>query len=228
MTQSIIDEIRERTGASSALYPSAWSVRVAISAVVLLGLVVASPAHADPATRVERLHEALLEAMRNATELGYSGRYALLAPVIREAYDLPFMAEKALGRHWRARSESERARFVRGFERFTIWNYAKRFDAYDGERFELLGSEPWTQGTLRVRTRLLRSNGAPIQLDYRLLLRGGSWRIIDVYLNGTVSELALRRAEYSSVVRRKGFPELLRALEQKVPPPAEPELGDGP
>jgi phospholipid transport system substrate-binding protein len=60
-------------------------------------------------------------------------------------------------------------------------------------------------------------------VDYRLHQRDGAWRIVDVYLNGTVSELALRRSEYSSVVKRDGFDALVRSIEEKG---GDPE-GDG-
>ena len=44
----------------------------------------------------------------------------------------------------------------------------------------------------------------------------GEWKIIDVYLNGTVSELALRRSEYSSLIQREGLDSLIVALNQKI------------
>ena len=44
----------------------------------------------------------------------------------------------------------------------------------------------------------------------------GEWKIIDIYLNGTVSELALRRSEYSSMIKREGFDSLIVALNDKI------------
>jgi hypothetical protein len=38
-------------------------------------------------------------------------------------------------------------------------------------------------------------------------------------MNGTVSELALRRSEYSSVCKRDGFESLLSSLEEKIASP---------
>jgi phospholipid transport system substrate-binding protein len=57
-----------------------------------------------------------------------------------------------------------------------------------------------------------------VQLDYRLRKANGNgdWRIVDVYLNGTVSELALRRSEYSSLIKREGFQALLAALHERI------------
>ena len=46
--------------------------------------------------------------------------------------------------------------------------------------------------------------------------KDGEWRIIDVYLNGTVSELALRRSEYSSVLKRDGFEKLIVMVDGKA------------
>ena len=42
------------------------------------------------------------------------------------------------------------------------------------------------------------------------------WKIIDIYLNGTVSELSLRRSEYSSTVKREGFETLIAAVQKKL------------
>ena len=42
------------------------------------------------------------------------------------------------------------------------------------------------------------------------------WRISDVFLSGTVSELALRRSEYGALMRREGFDALLAAVRKKI------------
>jgi phospholipid transport system substrate-binding protein len=55
-----------------------------------------------------------------------------------------------------------------------------------------------------------------VQLDYRLRSGPDGWRIIDVFMNGTVSELALRRSEYSAVLDRDGFDGLIAALDGKI------------
>jgi phospholipid transport system substrate-binding protein len=39
------------------------------------------------------------------------------------------------------------------------------------------------------------------------------WRIIDIFMHGTVSELALRRAEYSSALERDGLDKVIQNLE---------------
>jgi len=171
---------------------------------------------------VDRLHEALLGVMKNSETLGYQGRYDQLAPALVELFDLAFMAEKSVGRHWKTASPEDRAILVDTFSRYTVANYAGRFSSYSGQHFETLQEEPSARGTLLVRTRLVDPDGGDVvNLDYRLRSVGGSWRIIDVYLNGIVSELALRRSEYSSMIKREGFQALLVALDERIESLAE-------
>lgn len=170
----------------------------------------------DPAHVVDRLHVALLDVMKQADALGYQGRFDQLAPVLDQTFDLPFMAQKSVGRHWKNASEQDRHMLVQTFTRFSIANYAGRFDAYSGQSFETLDQAPSTHGTILVKTRLNDPGGELVRLNYRLRPVDGGWKIIDVYLNGTVSELALRRSEYSSLIKREGFKALLVALDERI------------
>jgi len=182
----------------------------------LLALSAAAQDGRTPVEVVESLHSTLIQVMKNARELGYDGRHEEIEPVLKRNFDIPFMAEKSVGRHWRELDEGQREQLVTTFGEFTAANYAGRFDGYSGQHFETLGQEPAMHETMLVRTRLLDPDGEFTQLDYRLRKREGSWRIIDVYLNGTVSELALRRSEYSSLIRREGYDALIAALHDKI------------
>src|SRR5262245_19742913 len=176
-----------------------------------------APAAASaPVEVVEKLHTALLGVMKDAEKLGYQGRYDRLAPVLKETYDTAFMAEKSVGRHWKDATPADQEKLVDTFSRFMIANYAGRFDGYSGQSFQTAGEEPSAQGTVLVRTRLVEPQGEGVQLNYRLHPTDGTWKIIDVYLNGTVSELALRRSEYASLIQREGWNGVIAALDQRI------------
>jgi phospholipid transport system substrate-binding protein len=171
----------------------------------------------DEATAaIGQLHEVLLEVMKDAEALGFPGRLGRIRPTLLDLYDFPFMAEKSVGLGWRQLDDAGRSRLVDAFSRLAIATYAARFDSYDGARFETLGVQDATHGTSLVKTRIVRGSGETVALDYRMRVVDGRWRIIDVFLNGTVSELALRRSEYSGVLKREGFDALLQAIEQKI------------
>lgn len=199
-------------------------VRAALVAAVCAGLgwVGAGVSGADPASFdteravVERLHGALLAAMRSAADQPFDTRREGLRGVILETFDFAFMAEKSAGRHWRALDDTQRQALTAAIADLAVSNYAARFDDYDGERFETTATEAANYDTVLVRTEIVQRGGTATRLDYRLRGTAEGPRVIDIFLNGTVSELAMRRAEYSSVIQREGFDSLLTALHQRV------------
>lgn len=171
----------------------------------------------DPAVQTVRaFYDALLAVMKRAKELGVRGRYDRLAAPIRAAFDLAAMTRIAVGPDWNTIPPAEQTALVDGFTRMTIATYASRFDGYSGERFEVEpGSEARATGRV-VRTRLIQSSGEPIALNYLLRDAGGSWKIVDVYLTGTISELATRRSEFAAILKSGGASSLIDSLRQKT------------
>ena len=180
---------------------------------------VSAPAGADgktPTRVIERFHAALLAVAREAESLGYEGRFRRLAPAVEEAFDLDYMAEKVVGGPWKRLAPTEQQRWRLTFGQFMKANYAGRFNRFSGQSFETLGNEPGAHGTAIVRTRLHNPAGEDVDLNYRLRTTPAGWRTIDIFLKGTVSELALRRSEYAAVLRREGFDALLKIVEGRI------------
>ncbi|MSO75403.1 MAG: toluene tolerance protein [Alphaproteobacteria bacterium] len=170
-----------------------------------------------PLAPVERLQAGLLVAMRAGASLGLEGRRQQLDPVVRGAFDFPYMIRLVIGRHWEKLDEPTRARLTEAFSRMSVFTYADRFDDFSGERFEMLGEQPGPRETIWVETRLLPASSKPVRLNYLTRLGADNdWRIIDVFVDGTVSELTTRRAEYGSVIGRLGVEGLIVELENKV------------
>jgi len=191
---------------------------IAVAALAVLGTAEPTPPNADAARHVvEELNQGLLGIMQHGKELGFEGRRDRIGPVIEAHYDFPFMAEKSVGSAWQQLGEPERARLTDALARLAIATYAARFSSHDGERFETLGVDDGGFATLVVHSRIIEKSGQTTALDYRMRQASdGQWRIIDVLLNGTVSELALRRADWTAVIKRDGFAALMKALEQKI------------
>lgn len=165
---------------------------------------------------VENLHDALTEAMKQADALGYQGRFDLIAPAVNAHIDQKFMASKSIGRAWKKLTEDEQTRWLKSFADLTVANYAGRFKGYSGEHFVMNGEQEAPHDTRLVSTTLVLPNDDDVKLNYRLHQVDGEWKIIDVYMNGTVSELALRRSEYSSTLKRQGFDSLITAVNKKL------------
>ncbi len=192
-----------------------WRCGVIVASILALGTA-AGAEDAGPTAVVQRFDDALLAALKDGEALGYEGRFRRLQPVMRAAFDLDFMAEKSLGRHWKQLAPADQARWRELFAEFTVANYAANFDRFTGQRFEILGEEPSVNDTTLVKTKVITPGAEEVELTYRLQKAGGAWRIIDVYLRGTVSELALRRADFSSLLERDGFATLTTVLRGKI------------
>jgi len=165
---------------------------------------------------IQKLYGVILECMKQSDTLGLAGRRARMAPALESAYDFDFMAAKALGRYWKKLNDVQKSHWRRAFAELTITTYASRFKAYAGEKFDVDSAEPSSRGTVVVRTRIVPTSDDPVAINYRMRSRAGHWQAIDVYLNGTVSELALRRSEYTAALKRDGFEKLLASLREKA------------
>jgi len=169
-----------------------------------------------PATAKD-LCDALITAMKKGSSLDFAARRDLLAPVIQRDYDLAFMTRIVVGSAWRSFSPEDRQKLTEAFGAFSIATYAQRFDSYSGEHFEVDPS-PTTlsSGDCIVHTKLFTGDPEPVQLDYLMRKTGGGWQIIDVYLSGTISEMAARRSEYSATLRQGGAQALIDLLTKKA------------
>jgi phospholipid transport system substrate-binding protein len=167
-----------------------------------------------PAEVISRFNLALIEAMRGGKELGFSGRYRLLEPVVTGTFLPPYMASVSVGRHWKTLTQEQQRQFKEIYAEWLIASYAKNFHTYAGERFEIMNQSQTTDGAA-VLSKLLNSKGKETEFDYRLRLTEDTWRIVDIRISG-VSQLANTRAQFVSVLDQKGFDELVASLKQKI------------
>ena len=164
---------------------------------------------------VESLHSELLAVMNDGQKIGFKGRFDQLTPVITASFDLPFIAKTAMGRHWDTLDPRQKSRFVEAFRRLSIATYAANFDCYSGERFKVVSKKELDHGQFQVRSQLIKSDGGEVSLDYILRPVDRQWRIINVIANG-VSDLALKRADYTQFLKTNGFDALLGKLNEKI------------
>jgi phospholipid transport system substrate-binding protein len=190
------------------------------AAAMLAGL--ALPAHTgaaevDPAAApIRAFYDALLAAMKQANQLGVRGRYDKLAPVIRSTFDLAAMTRIAVGPEWTSIPSEQQTALLDHFARMTIATYANRFDGFSGESFEV-DPEILTRNTGRiVRTKLLRPKDEPVTLNYLMRGSGDTWKIVDIYLSGTISELATQRSEFGAILKSGGPAALIESLRQQI------------
>ena len=163
------------------------------------------------AATVQSFYSTLLDTMRNGAQLGAQGRYAKLAPVIAQNFDIPLMTRIAVGPDWATLTPPQQAQVTEAFERYVAAVWAERFHKYDGEQLKVTGEEASPAGPV-ILSQIVDSDGQPTNINY--LMRDN--KIADVYLNGTISELATRRSEFGSILRTQGINGLIQALNSKA------------
>ena len=190
---------------------------VASAALGLALTLLAGRVHAAPPDAIEVVrgfYAALMQTMRQGPALGPRGRYEHLSPTVHDTFDLGFMTRLAVGPGWASFAPAEQQRVTEAFARYVAATYADRFDRYSGERLEVIDERAFGYGLI-VETRIVTADGTPVAIDYVMHRAGDGWRVSDVYLDGTISELAARRSEFSAILRDRGIAGLITALNQK-------------
>ena len=169
-----------------------------------------------PRQPVEKLNAALIEVMKDAKRLGYAGRYKKLEPVVKEVFQFQAIAQVALGTYWNKLDESQRQAFVAKLTDLSIATYASQFSAYDGQTFRYDATEDTKPDRAIVRYAMLApKDDKAIKFEYIVNRSGPNWRIVNVVVDG-ISDLALKKAQYTSIMDREGFDALLAKLSQKI------------
>ncbi len=193
-------------------------LRFLLFAVLLALAAPPSKAETDggPARVVTAFHDTLLGVMKDAEALGVKGRYEKLAQRIEQSFHLALMVQVSAGSYWRKATEAQTDKLVAAFSRLSISTYASQFDGYSGQSFETEGEKPGPQKTILVKTRIIDPGSDPIDITYITREIKGQWRIIDVLLDTGISQLAVRRSEYSRILRTSGIDGLTRTLNAKA------------
>jgi len=192
-------------------------MRMLVIAFAFVAVSVQAFAAGSPQDTVKSFDDALIAAMKAGKSAGVQGRSAVVEPAIDRAFDLAEMTRLILGSAGKALAPEQSAKIVAAFRLYTIANYAKNFEAFSGERFEVDAPRPGGVGAIVVPGRLIPADGAqPVQLDY--VLKGGEdqWKITDVLAEGAVSQMAARRAEFVGILRKDGVDGLVATIEAKT------------
>src|SRR6266853_6091918 len=137
------------------------------------------------------------------------------APVVDRLFDVPSMARLAVGPSWLTLSPTQQQQVTEAFAHYISATYADRFDSYSGEQLQVTGEQPYGTEVI-VQTKIVKAKGDSVTLNYRMRENAGSWQISDVYLDGTISQLATQRSEFHSILQHESVDGLIMALNRKV------------
>ncbi len=170
----------------------------------------------SPESVVSTFQERLVDVMKVADQLSVKKRFDQLVPAVDDAFHMPLMTQIAVGSYWKNTAEKERKKAVQAFKSMSVSTLATLFDGYSGEVFEHQTNTPGPSKTIIVKTDLIKSDGSRIQIAYVTKEFKSGWRIIDIIVDGGISELKVRRSEYRQVLKTSGMTGLINLLEEKA------------
>jgi len=187
--------------------------------VLVAGLLVLAPvlpaAAAGPSDTIRSFYGVLLDTMQHATQLGARGRYQKLEPVVFRTFDVPYMARLSIGPGWASLTPEQKKQAAHAYGRYIAAVYATRFDGFSGERLDVIGEQKIKRGTM-VQSRIVKSDGEPVSINYMVHDNAVGYQIRDVYVTGTISELATHRSEFATILRTNGIDGLIASLNKKA------------
>ena len=203
--------LRRRENLSRKL---AWC-SFALAASLMLFSPDASATSPGPTDLIRQFYAELQNVMQHATTLGARGRYQKLEPIVLRMFDVPYMARLSIGPSWGKLAVDQKRRAAQAYGRYLTALYATRFDGYSGERFEILGEQQIKHATM-IKTRIVKSNGEPVSINFVMHDNDIAWQARDVYLDSAISELATRRSEFAALLRSSGIDALIASLNKKA------------
>jgi phospholipid transport system substrate-binding protein len=189
--------------------------------ILSLFLVVAAPlsacadALADARKPVDRLNETLIAVMKGGKQLAYQGRYKKLEPVVKDTFEFEAVSQIALGSHWKKLDKPQKTAFMEKLTDLSVATYAAQFKEFGGESFSFDSSQDIKNGRMLLRYTFSAPKDKPIKFEYIVGQFNGQWQIINIIVDG-ISDLALKKAQYTSVIDREGFDSLLAKISQKI------------
>lgn len=156
---------------------------------------------ADATAPIRRFYAALLASMQAGRATPFIQRFNSLAPVLDQVFNLPAILEAAVGLSWSGFQPSQQSELQVAFQRYTIASWVSNFDSYSGQKLEVAGLRSLGPAQV-VHTEIVKSSGAPSVIDYVMRQAGGAWKVSDVLLDGSISQVALLRSDFRVVLGR--------------------------
>lgn len=164
---------------------------------------------------VDKFQEELIAVMKSGKATDFTGRYNKLNDSVISSHDLPKIARIVVGKEWEKLTEEQQKKLTDVFTRLSVASYAHNFKDYAGEAFTTDSQEETPRGGVVVYSHLSIPKEKDVKFEYHLKENDKSWRIINIVANG-VSDLALKRSEYTSILQREGFDALITKINEKI------------
>lgn len=174
------------------------------AAVIVLAVSLARPPVTlaeTPSEFIEELADSAISVLVDES-LTDVERNTIFRGVMVESFDLPLISRYVLGVQWRRASAAQKDEYSALFEEFIVRIYSSRLRNFSGQSLQIKSARPASKDTV-VSTVVRGPDTPPIRVDWRVRGSDGSYKVVDIIIEG-VSMVITKRDEFSSVIRRSG------------------------
>jgi phospholipid transport system substrate-binding protein len=124
--------------------------------------------------------------------------------VIDPHTDFNKIAPLVLGKHWKAATTDEQERFKHEFQTLIVRTYSRAFVEYNDWTMRFMPLEMLNEAAkVVVKTKILQPGLQPVDVNYRMVLSNGEWKVYDILIGG-VSLVTNYRSTFNDEIQSKG------------------------
>lgn len=123
--------------------------------------------------------------------------------IMQKSFDIDTISRFTLGRYWRVATGDQQKEYKRLIEDVILNKYADRLLDYSGDSFEIVGGRELNETDSVVTMKVKPEGKADAVFAWRVRYKGGSYKIIDLAVEG-ISMSVTHRSDFSSVIERNG------------------------
>ena len=163
---------------------------------------------------INNFHEILI--VNNVSNDDLQNRTNTIKQNVENSFNFKKMIRYIYGYRWKDLTELEKKKLSQTFLDFISFNYAKRFKNINQLNFKFDGTEDINDTRLLVKTLMTTSDKEPIKFYYVFDYENGKWKIFDILLNGSISEISVKKNDFKKIIIDEGVDGLIKKLNSKI------------
>ena len=161
-------------------------------------------------SRIQTVNK-LQEMLLNITAKKKTVTFEKTIQLITNFYDTRKMIRMIIGDKWKKISESKKDELTLLFGKYIAQNYIKQFSKFNSIQFNSKGIKKIGEKYLLVKSVLILNKKDKIKINY-LLINNKGWKIFDVLIDGTISEISTKKSEFSKYLQDGNIDLLIKKL----------------
>ena len=199
------------------LIANCFFVRLKNYKIILISVLIFSHTNSNETltSKIELLQDVLMQISEDSNQ--ESNNLKKVKQVVEQVYNNKKMLKIIVGeKKWQELNDNEKEDLYETFLEYISLSYIKRFSKIDDPRFELIKFKKIGQKFNLVETNLIIPSEEKIMIHYLFSKVDNDWKVFDVLLEGTISEIATKKSEFKKIIDENGVSSLARSIRKKI------------